>query len=108
MKTSPDINEISVTLNVAGDLTSTTSDLLRAEIQRSVEAPTAAGRKWSTLVLDLARAKMVDSVGLNLVVSLLKRTQAQGAKMQIIYSSPNVLRTFTFTRLDRHVEMVKV
>ena len=51
---------------------------------------------------------MVDSVGLNLIVTLLKRVSKSGARMQIAYSSPNVLRTLTFTRLDKHVELVKV
>jgi len=51
---------------------------------------------------------MVDSVGLNLIVTLLKRVQQRGGRMQIAYSSPNIFRTFTFTRLDKHVELVKV
>jgi len=50
---------------------------------------------------------MVDSVGLNLVVTVLKHVQKRGARMRVAYSALNVLRTFTFTRLDKHLELVK-
>jgi anti-anti-sigma regulatory factor len=36
----------------------------------------------------------------------LKAVQKQGAKMQIIYTNQNVHRTFLFTRLDKHMELV--
>jgi len=64
--------------------------------------------KMDTFKVDLTSAKMIDSVGLNLVVTWLKRTQKLGAKMQVAYSNANVLRTFIFTRLDKHIELVKV
>jgi len=108
MNSTPDLHEESVTLRVPGDLISTNADALRNEIGGLLETSGGAPRNWDLFVLDLTAAKMVDSVGLNLVVSLLKRVQARGARMQINYASPNILRTFTFTRLDKHVSLVKV
>ena len=102
----PDKN--SITLRVPGDLISTNAEALRKEAAGLLETPDGAPRKSATFILDLRAARLVDSVGLNLVVGLLKRVQKLGARMQITYSNPNVLRTFTFTRLDQHVEMVKV
>jgi len=102
------LHEESVTLRVPGDLVSTNADALRDEINSLLETAGGAPRKWDAFILDLTAAKMVDSVGLNLVVSLLKRVQVRGAKMQVSYSSPNILRTFTFTRLDKHIKLVKV
>jgi len=108
MNSNLDLQQESVTLRVPGDLVSTNADAVRNEINGLLDTAGVAPRKWDTFILDLAAAKMVDSVGLNLVVSLLKRVQARGGKMQITYSSPNIFRTFTFTRLDKHVQLVKV
>ena len=98
----------SVTFRVAGDLLSSNAEALRGEIGGWFQTSAGEPQQWNTFVLDLTAAKMVDSVGLNLIVTLLKRVQKCGAKMQIAYSSPNVLRTLAFTRLDKHVELVKV
>ncbi len=97
-----------LTLSIPGDLISTNAEAVRAEISAVLNAPENASPKWTTLRLDLAAAKMVDSVGLNLIVTIFKRLQQRQANMQIAYRSQNVLRTFAFTRLDQHVELVKV
>jgi anti-anti-sigma factor len=97
----------SATFCVAGDLLSTNAEALRSEIGGWLDNSHGEPQMWSTFVLDLTAAKMVDSVGLNLVVTVLKRVQKLGAKMQVAYSNQNVLRTFTFTRLDKHLELVK-
>ena len=108
MTSNLDSKEQSLTLRVAGDLLSTNAESVRNEITSLLGASGAAPPKWNLFRLDLASAKMVDSVGLNLVVGLLKQVQKQGAKLQITYSSQNILRTFAFTRLDKHIELVKV
>jgi anti-anti-sigma factor len=97
-----------LTLRVAGDLLSTNAEAVRNEITGLLEAAGATPQKWNVFRLDLSSAKMVDSVGLNLVVGLLKQVQKQGAKLQVTYSSQNIFRTFAFTRLDKHIELVKV
>lgn len=105
MNSQPNLDEKTFTLRVPGDLISTTVETLRHEtvdLFGTADAPP----KWTTLVLDLTAAKMLDSAGLNLVVSLFKRVQLRGGRMQIRYSSPNILRILTFTRLDKHVELV--
>lgn len=98
----------SYTLRVPGDLISTSAEALRRQISGLLDASSAAPRSWTLFKLDLSAAKMVDSVGLNLVVTILKMVQKTGAKMQVLYSNPNVQRTFLFTRLDKHLELVKV
>lgn len=107
MNSALNANDNTVTLTVPGDLVSTTAEALRQEAERLLESAGEPQRKWNTFILNLSAAKMVDSVGLNLVVLLLKRVQKFGGKMQITYSSPNVLRTFSFTRLDKHIGLVK-
>lgn len=107
MTSNLDLENRLLTLCVPGDLISTNAEELRTELTRLLGTVEGAPSQWQTFRLDLARARMVDSVGLNLVVGLLKRLRKRGAKLQVAYASQNVLRTFTFTRLDKHVEMVK-
>lgn len=108
MTTDLKLENQSLVLRVAADLTSTHVEALRGVIGQSLDLSDGGTQKWNTFILDLSAAKMVDSVGLNFVVTLLKRVQKRGAKMQVKYSSQDVMRTFAFTRLDQHVELVKV
>jgi len=96
-----------LTLRVSGDLLSTNAESVRKESTGLFEAAGKASQKWNTFRLDLTSAKMVDSVGLNLIVTLLKHVEKSGARMQIAYSDQNVQRTFVFTRLEQRVELVK-
>jgi len=107
MNTKPDLENKSLTLRVDGDLISTNAEAVRNEAARLLESSGGGTGGWNLFKLDLSAAKMVDSKGLNLIVILLKRAQKQNARLQVIYSDPNVQRTFTFTRLDKQVELVK-
>jgi anti-anti-sigma factor len=100
--------EKSLTLRVPGDLLSTTADPVRTQLNSLLESAERSGTNWTVFNLDLGAALMVDSVGLNLVVTLLKRVQKHGAKLRIHYSNASVARIFTFTRLDQYVELNKV
>jgi anti-anti-sigma factor len=97
-----------LTVRVSGDLLNTTTAAVRAEIDPLLAAASHVLETGTTLRLDLTAATMIDSVGLNLVVSLLKAVQKRGAKLQIAYADQNILRTLTFTRLDKQIELVKV
>ena len=119
MNSKAELEEHIVTLRVAGDLISTNAETVRTEAEsllKSADAPL----KWSVFSLDLTGAKMVDSVGLNLVVMRLYlgfifnigviaiSVGIIGRKMRVTYSNPNILRTFMFTRLDQQIELVKI
>lgn len=96
-----------LTLRVAGDLLSTNAESYRSEVARRMEAGGSAGPDWKTFVVDLKAAHMVDSVGLNLIVTWIKWVRDRGGRMRVVCAGGNVLRTFKFTRLDRHVELVE-
>lgn len=102
-----EIKDETITLRVDGDLVSTNAPALRGEIDRLFEAGDGAGLAWKVCKLDLTAAAMIDSVGLNTVVGLLKRAQQRGARLQLVYSNPNVRRILSFTRLDKHLELIK-
>lgn len=89
-----------------GDLLSTNTDEARREITAILESNPVKSAGWTTLKLDLKAAKMIDSVGLNLVVSLYKEAKKTNAKTTAVISNPNIQRTFLFTRLDTHIEVV--
>ena len=97
-----------LTFRAPGDLLSTNSLALRIEADALLKLEDARGTEWSVFVLDLRAARMVDSVGLNVIVTLLRRVQKKGRRMRVECSSPNVFRTFTFTRLDQLIELVQV
>lgn len=86
-----------------GDLTSTTAPAFRQIFDQSLSARPSG---WDILELDLSGAKLVDSVGLNLLVGAVKLAQGRGAKVRIVTAHPMVRRILTFTRLDRHAEIV--
>ena len=97
------------THNVAwsGDLISTNAAALREQLRNVLEPAAGSSFEWHLIRLELNSARMVDSVGLNLVVSLLRAVQKADRKMQVTYTNPNVLRTFQFTRLDQQIELIK-
>jgi anti-anti-sigma factor len=105
MNTEIDTRTETLTFTIGGDLVSSTANLLRPQITALLEAPDGAA-KWMLFRLDLTAAKMVDSVGLNFIVSILKAVQKRGAKMQVVCRNQNVHRTLVFTRLDKHVELI--
>lgn len=85
---------------VPGDILSTNADALRKEILEAIDA-SGLGASWDTLVMDLRAARMVDSVGLNLLVAIIKTLGGRGRKLRLLVSSPHVKRALRFTRLDQ-------
>lgn len=108
MKTHLDHQNGIFTITLHCDLTSTTVEQLRTELHAQLGTPANPEAAWRFFRLELAGTKMVDSVGLNLIISLLKAVQQRGATMQIVCVSPNVHRTLLFTRLDQHLELIKL
>jgi len=100
--------ERTLEITLPGDLLSTNAEPIRTEFLALLETPAVKAPHWDTLKLDLTAAKMVDSVGLNLIVAIYKETQKRKAKMAVLVSNPNIQRTFLFTRLDKHLQVVMV
>jgi len=102
------INSAERTLEVTipGDVLSTNAEQIRTEIFALFELEAVKAAGWENLKLDLTAAKMVDSVGLNLIVSLYKEAHKRRAKTIAVISNPNIQRTFLFTRLDKHLQVI--
>jgi len=61
---------------------------------------------WRTLELDLTGAKMIDSMGLNFIVHLLKWSKGRNAKARILIHDKNLDRLLRFMRMNEHAEVV--
>ncbi len=97
----------SLQLDFTGDVLSTNAEQIRTEVFALFESAPVASAGWTKLVLNLHAAQMVDSVGLNLLVGLYKEAKKRGAKTSALIKSAHIQRTFAFTRLDAHIEVVK-
>lgn len=95
-------------VKLPADVLSTNSDALRKEIFGVLESDSVKITPWNKLNLDLTAAKMVDSAGLNLLVSIINWVKNRNAKVGVAISSANIHRTFLFTRLDKQIELTKV
>lgn len=95
----------SLSCTVSGDLTSTTAPSFRAEIEQKLAAAAKENSSLSLVELDLKAARMVDSVGLNLLVSIIKQVKDRGGSVRIVIAHPNIQRILTFTRIDKHAEV---
>lgn len=87
-----------------GDILSTNAEATRTAILALVENSPAS----SVVELDLRATRMIDSVGLNLLVGAIKAKQQRGGEMRILVSHPGVQRILTFTRIDKHATIVAV
>ncbi|MCC6234108.1 MAG: STAS domain-containing protein [Verrucomicrobiales bacterium] len=99
------IADDTLTVQIPGDVLSTTVEGVRQEVSTLLALPTVKLGCISRLQLDLQRAKMIDSAGVNLLVGLVRACQTANLKLGVIVSSRVVHRTLLFTRLDRHVDI---
>ena len=95
-------------VTIPGDILSTNADGLRAELFGLLDSPDVKQAGLKTLKLDLSAAQMIDSMGLNLLVALIRSVKLRTAEIQATITSLNVQQTFLFTRLDKQMEIVLV
>jgi len=93
-----------ITARIPGDLISTSAGAVRDALKQLLDAPDTL-QGVHAVVLDLRAAAMIDSVGLNLIVAVLRASNRLGASMKIIHNDPNVNRILLFTRLDEQLEI---
>lgn len=107
MKHNLDSNTNTLTIAFPGDVLNTNVESLRESTFGVLESPQIKQAPIATLKLDLTAAKMVDSSGLNFLVSVIKTVKARGARVRATVGNPNVYRTFIFTRLDKQLDLAQ-
>lgn len=106
MKHNLDTTNRALTLVIPGDIVSTNAAALRQETFGILESEVISRADWRTLHLDLRATNMLDSMGLNLLVSIIKFAKNRGAKITGQVANPNVQRALCFTRLDTQMELL--
>jgi anti-anti-sigma factor len=94
-----------LTFDVSCDILSTTVDSLDAVIQPALQSEALRLAPWTELHLNLRAVKMIDSMGLNLLVNLVRVASSREARVSAVITRLNLHRLFLFTRLDRQVAL---
>lgn len=87
-----------------GDLLSTNSENFRIRADALLESGSSFPEK--PIEIDLRAAKMVDSVGLNAIVAIIRKGKAAGRAIRIKVESQHLYRVLVFTRLDRQAAIL--
>jgi ABC-type transporter Mla MlaB component len=93
-------------LTLDGDLKSTTTAALHRDVFAILAHDFARELKISWVELDLTSAAMVDSLGLNLVIAVLKWAKHRDAQLRIIVAKSGVYATMLAVGLDRQAELI--
>lgn len=93
----------SLCIQVTGDILSTNAETIRGEMLKYLEAD---GRGCRMIEIQLLQARMVDSMGLNTLVSVVRRAKSLGLSARVLTANPSLHRIFRFTRLDQHMDVV--
>lgn len=98
-------NPREIAFRFPGDVLSTTAEDLRNSLDQVLQKPAALAGSFQYFDADLRAARMVDSVGLNLLVWLWRVVTARGGRLRLRISSPDIERTFRFTRLSDRADV---
>ena len=82
-------------LTPSGILDSTKAEEVRAQVESALANGT------TTLLMDLKDTTFVDSSGLGILVSMLKKVRANGGEMHVCSINPQVKMLFELTSMDR-------
>jgi anti-sigma B factor antagonist len=82
-------------VHVSGEIDVYTSPTLKAEIVAAVE------QGCTNLVVDIDNVGFIDSSGLGVLVSGLRRAKENAGSMHIVCTKENILKIFRITGLDR-------
>jgi anti-anti-sigma factor len=105
---SHDVRNRTLVLGIPGDLLSTNVEAVRARAFSLLEDPALSHTALETVEIDLRHARMVDSMGLNLLVSIIRMAKKLGSSVRVLVASNSVMRTCQFTRLHLHAEIRRV
>ncbi|MGI8935382.1 STAS domain-containing protein [Leptolyngbya sp. BC1307] len=83
----------------SGILDSTQAEEVRAQVDSAL----STGAK--TLLMDLKDITFIDSSGLGVLVSVLKKVRSQGCEMVVCAINPQVKMLFELTSMDRVFEI---
>lgn len=81
-------------VTASGELDAHVAPDLQAQIDPLLQQPSPA------LVVDLSGVPFIDSTGLGVLVTTLKRVREAGGTLDVVAAAPRVLKVFALTGLD--------
>ncbi len=93
-------------LTLAGDLKSTTIAEIRRDLGGILKSEYVFLLKITSVELDISSAGIVDSLGLNLVLSVLKWAGTCNAEVCIFVGTRSVYETLMAIGLDKHAKLI--
>jgi len=97
-----------VSLAVHTNILSTNVQDIRQRILDTLAAVEQRNEQWKSLHLNLESAQMIDSTGLNFLVALVRHVKKRNVDIRITVASSNILKSFSFIRLDRQAQVTLV
>lgn len=94
-----------LTLEFGDDLKSSNFEMLKEQIATLLDDSEQWDSEWDTLHLDLSKATLVDSIGLNLLVSIIRRVRERPAEVKATVANSTVYQTLLATRMDKVMEL---
>jgi anti-sigma B factor antagonist len=91
----------SLVLGVIGDLDLASAPQFRQAVVS--ELTELAGEPLQSVVVDLSHCDHLDSVGVGLLLGVLKRARAAGASLSLVTDEPRLRRVLELTEVDRLV-----
>jgi len=92
-------------MTIFGDVISTNVDELQKKVTEVLQGTSVSQGGWNQFVLNLTSARMIDSLGLNLILSIVKKMKINEANIKILIANSTVHRTFLATRMDKIAEI---
>lgn len=88
-----------------GDLLSTTVKAFREKVDQ-VMATQASNPQWNVLELDLRAARFIDSVGINLIILMIRKMKDRNGSVRVRLSSNSLKRVLDYMRVNDHAEII--
>jgi anti-sigma B factor antagonist len=82
-------------LTLDGEVDVYTAPMLKEQLVAAIE------EGCSNLLVDLERVSFIDSSGLGVLVSALRRSRERGGSVRILCTRDNILKIFSITGLDK-------
>lgn len=101
-----DKKNASLRLTLSGDVTSTTTAALHRDVLEILSHEQTRALEIRRVELDLNAARMVDSLGLNLIITILKWAKNRDARLGIQVARRGVYATLLAVGLDRQADVV--
>jgi anti-anti-sigma factor len=99
-----DKNAPELSILVRGNVVSTNADGIGSAISGILTKYQA--QPWKCLKIDLKAVKMVDSVGLNLILALVRKLEGDNRSVRIFVKESAVKRVFQISKLDTVVPVI--